>query len=324
MPSVTAILPCYNHSKYLKKRIDSVINQTLNVDEVVFLDDASSDTSVELAKRALSAFSGKIVFVTSEANSGSPFIQWNRGVEIATSEFIWIAETDDLCSNNFLEEVLSAILTANCSLGFSDSILIDESGKEFGHTQQIFRKSLAKIEANRSINGSELIRDVLCSENLLCNASAIVFSRDSYIKAGGAPESFRYCGDWLTWIRLLGNSKAVYISRQLNYFRFHSSTTRSKPKSTLYKQEEAICVLTAARSQSSLWSFSRVVANSISISILVSLTEKQLAENGIYLDKKVYLLMLLQKLYMLIPKAARSMRRCLIAFKSKHKMLGFS
>src|SRR5690606_10639255 len=48
-------------------------------------------------------------FIVNETNTGSPFKQWKKGLEMARGEFVWIAESDDYCDVNFLEAQLKQI-----------------------------------------------------------------------------------------------------------------------------------------------------------------------------------------------------------------------
>jgi glycosyltransferase involved in cell wall biosynthesis len=68
-------LPCFNHEVYLERRIDSLLRQTLPVNEILFLDDASGEGSVALARRLLAAATVPVRFLLRHTNSGSPFVQ---------------------------------------------------------------------------------------------------------------------------------------------------------------------------------------------------------------------------------------------------------
>jgi glycosyltransferase involved in cell wall biosynthesis len=113
---VSVIIPNYNHSKYLKQRIDSVLNQTFTDFELIILDDASTDCSREIIEDYTSLHPD-ILSYYNKNNSGSPFAQWDYGVRIAKGDYIWIAESDDFASEFFLERT-TALLDENNSLGF--------------------------------------------------------------------------------------------------------------------------------------------------------------------------------------------------------------
>ena len=101
MPKVSVIIPNYNHALFLEQRLESVLNQTYQDFEVIFLDDASTDSSrAVFTKYANHPKISHIIF--NETNSGYPFKQWNKGVNLAMGEYIWIAESDDYAELNFL------------------------------------------------------------------------------------------------------------------------------------------------------------------------------------------------------------------------------
>lgn len=107
-PLVSAIIPNYNHARYLKQRLDSVFNQTYQNFEVILLDDCSTDNSLEIIEK----YNGNphlSQIVVNESNSGSVFKQWDKGINLAKGELIWIAESDDYCELTFLEEMVNAL-----------------------------------------------------------------------------------------------------------------------------------------------------------------------------------------------------------------------
>src|SRR6187549_2432119 len=93
---VSVIIPNYNHAKFLRQRLESVLNQSFRDFEVIILDDCSTDESFQVIEdyRAHPKVS-HIVF--NKENTGSTFIQWKKGIELAKGEWIWIAESDDWC-----------------------------------------------------------------------------------------------------------------------------------------------------------------------------------------------------------------------------------
>src|SRR5690348_11158747 len=107
IPKVSVIVPNYNHARFLRKRIESILAQTVQDCELILLDDCSTDDS----RLILNQYAGdpRIRIEFNEMNSGSPFKQWNKGVRLAQSEYVWIAESDDFADVSFLEKLCGAL-----------------------------------------------------------------------------------------------------------------------------------------------------------------------------------------------------------------------
>ena len=101
VPKVSVIIPNYNHAAFLRRRMDSVLQQTYRDFEIIYLDNASTDDSGEV----FSAFATdeRIRAVLNTTNTGIPGKQWNKGVLEARGEYVWIAESDDYADEHFLE-----------------------------------------------------------------------------------------------------------------------------------------------------------------------------------------------------------------------------
>ena len=104
---VSVIVPSYNHAQYLEARIESILNQEFEDFEVILLDDLSPDHSAEILERYRNH--PKVSHcIINEKNSGSTFFQWNKGIQLAKGELIWIAESDDIAAPKFLEELVQS------------------------------------------------------------------------------------------------------------------------------------------------------------------------------------------------------------------------
>ena len=105
-PLVSVIVPNYNHARYLEQRLDTVFNQTYQNFEVIILDDKSTDNSLEVINKYKDN-PHLAQIVVNEQNTGSPFKQWDKGINLAKGELIWIAESDDYNELTFLEELIT-------------------------------------------------------------------------------------------------------------------------------------------------------------------------------------------------------------------------
>jgi glycosyltransferase involved in cell wall biosynthesis len=127
-PRLSVIVPNYNHEKFLRTRLDSIYHQTFRDYEVILLDDASTDGSVEILREYERAYPANTRLFVNKTNSGGPFHQWAQGIERARGDLIWIAESDDLCQPDFLERIIPAFEKDSVLLGYGDIQYIDEVG----------------------------------------------------------------------------------------------------------------------------------------------------------------------------------------------------
>ncbi|MBQ3320550.1 glycosyltransferase family 2 protein [Candidatus Saccharibacteria bacterium] len=130
---VSVILPNYNYSKYLKSRLSSILSQTYPLYELIILDDASTDDSIKIIESLLPKIKEnypalKISFLKNEQNSGKAILQWQKGFELATGDYIWIAEADDLSNKNFLEEAVKGFDDPKVVLSYTESKIINRFG----------------------------------------------------------------------------------------------------------------------------------------------------------------------------------------------------
>ena len=229
MPKVSVIIPNYNHARYLCERIDSVLAQTFADFELILLDDCSTDNSREIISTYENHTSVKEI-VFNKTNSGSSFIQWNKGMNLCTGEYIWIAESDDVAHKDFLA-TLVAVLDANksVSVAYTQSYNIDEDGTIKGTWNKLTDKLNAqKWQYDFIESGTEEVKKYMVYRNVIPNASAVLFRKSVKEKTGGPDETYKLNGDWNFWIKLLIGSDVAYKAKCLNYFRMHKENVRSK------------------------------------------------------------------------------------------------
>lgn len=224
VPLVSIIVPNYNHEKYLKQRLESIFNQTYLNFEVILLDDSSSDAS----RTILMEYADNLKvshFVFNKTNSGNTFIQWNKGIALAKGDYIWIAESDDFCESNFLEELIQPLIQDDTIvLSYCQSNRVDEFGVHKGdwlnHTDSLDNTFFLK---NFILEGNEFIERFLIYRNVIPNVSAVLFRKETVLNLGELEiDSFlKYCGDWLFYIKLLTNNQVAFKSIALNYYRYH-------------------------------------------------------------------------------------------------------
>lgn len=228
MPKISVIVPNYNHQPFLNRRIQSILNQTEKDFELILLDDHSSDHSIEILNHYVSNSNCRLL--VNERNSGNPYKQWNKGIREAAGDYIWIAESDDYADATFLEKMVSKLDQApQAGLAYCQSWIVDEHeqplGLNDGWTQAL---APGRWQHDFFADGRQECRDFLILQNTIPNASAVLFRRAVFERAGWADETFFYAGDWHLWARMLAFSDVCFCSEPLNFYRTHSATLRSK------------------------------------------------------------------------------------------------
>ena len=216
MPTVSVIVPNYNHAPFLRQRIDSILGQSFQDFELILLDDCSTDGSREIMEGYRNnPHVSHIVY--GETNSGSAFRQWNKGIELAQGEWIWVAESDDYAEPTFLERMMEEVTKVpDCSLAYAATWWVDEQGKKLWETPNSDQVNVYQ--------GTDFIKQKLAVCNSIANVSECIFRRDCYRpEESHRYEQMRLCGDWLFYVLLAKQGSVVEVEKPLSYYRQHSS-----------------------------------------------------------------------------------------------------
>lgn len=107
--SIAIVIPCFGHSSYLEEMFNSIKNQTRQPDEVIFVVDASPDSSFQILENLISQFQShskiKFALIRNEENIGQA-ASLNKGIEISQSDLIMILNDDDYLLHDSIETAL--------------------------------------------------------------------------------------------------------------------------------------------------------------------------------------------------------------------------
>lgn len=104
-PSISIIIPAYNVEDYLSDALNSIKSQTQYPDEVILVDDGSTDTTLKIAESFDFPFKYKVISV----NNGGQGRARNLGIELASSEYIYYFDSDDLLHKEFIKNIRQEI-----------------------------------------------------------------------------------------------------------------------------------------------------------------------------------------------------------------------
>jgi teichuronic acid biosynthesis glycosyltransferase TuaG len=203
-PTVSVVMPVYNGEAFIADSIISVIHQSYQNWELIVVDDASVDTSVERVK-AFCAQDARIHLIQLEENSGTAVAR-NKAIEYAKGRYIAFLDGDDLWLPHKLERQLAFMLESGASFSYCAYEKIDSS-----------IVTLGKVGAPAKIGYSELLKT--------CTIGCLTAMYDTKHFGKVYMPNIRKRQDFGLWLELLKRAKYAYgLNEILAYYRVRSDS----------------------------------------------------------------------------------------------------
>jgi glycosyltransferase involved in cell wall biosynthesis len=249
--TVSVCVLSFNQADFIRERLMSVFAQTYPVAEILVLDDASSDESVERAMLACGEARRGIAMISAAANGKSVCGQWLRAARAATSEFIWLAEGDDAAEPAFLAQCVTAMAADDAvAMALAESRVIDEAGRILSPG---YRAEFFPGLTEGAHDGAAFAKSYLAACNLLLNASAVLWRREALLAALTRLEAelgtWRLAGDWRVYMDVLTQpgAKIAFVEAPLNRHRRHAGSVTAQTSPEIHLAEIARMQAIAAR-----------------------------------------------------------------------------
>ena len=218
-PVVSIIVPTYNARLYIKKTIESFLNQSFQDFECLIINDGSTDNTIQIVKK----FTDPRVKVHTIKNSGGPSKPRNKGIEKAQGKYIFIFDADDLMEPSKLQIYID-VFESNSDVDFifSDFSCINEQGeitnKSFLSEYQDFRKLLVKSSNQQYSLTRKYLTNELVKANFI-GTSSVAFKADKLHHNIIFNESLKSGDDMLAWINLSAIMNFYFIDKPLHSYR---------------------------------------------------------------------------------------------------------
>ena len=149
---VTIIVPCYNVAKYVKKSIESLLNQTLKNIKIITIDDCSTDNTYEILKEIEKDNKDILTVVKNEENMGLAATR-NKGIKLAETKYIGFIDSDDYVNPNYYEDLLAKIKENDAGVAIANMVLVDENDNQIGEIQKGINEADEDIKIGAIDNG---------------------------------------------------------------------------------------------------------------------------------------------------------------------------
>jgi len=208
MAKISIVIPTYNSSSFIKRSIQSVLNQTFTDWELLVVDDCSTDDTIKIVDEFIKNDSRIKLFKT-PSNSGGPATPKNIGLKNAQGEYVAFLDHDDEWFLKKLEKQLKFFETSkNKKLGFVACFFFIKNNT----TNKILSQYKNFYQGN--------IIEILARKNFIVTSSCVLVKLKAIKEAGEFDKLFKVSDDWDMWLRIsaLGYEFDFVPEYLLNYF----------------------------------------------------------------------------------------------------------
>lgn len=218
----SCLISNYNYGKYLSEAISSAVNQTVKFDEIIIVDDASTDNSADIISKFAQEDNVKCIFKTQNQGQLSSF---NEAFLAATGDIVFFLDADDIYRKEYLEEALIFYKRhTECDFMFC-------AYEKFGAESGVFKAKEVDLDLGYSVIKT------LCTREWIGSITSTLSMRNSVLnKVLPIPhtEDWRVrADDCLVWGASLVGAKKFYLSKPLVKYRIHQSNNYHNSKSKI-------------------------------------------------------------------------------------------
>lgn len=185
--SISVVIPCYNAAQTIKQCIASIFSQTVCVNEIIVVDDGSTDGSREIVQEIFDQDKSNITKILVEQENSGPSIARNAGVKLAASTHIAFLDSDDHWFENKIE--------------YQRDVLNTDSGHII--------IGVKYVTAPITYSG-EISFEMQLYKNYFLTPGVLI-SKKAFLEAGGFNPEMRHAEDYAFWTELLFQQKGFLI-----------------------------------------------------------------------------------------------------------------
>jgi glycosyltransferase involved in cell wall biosynthesis len=206
---VSVCMAAYNGEKFIAEQLKSILGQLGNNDEVIIVDDCSTDSTCQV----IAAISDPRIQLIVHAVNRGVVASFEHAIQCAKGEFIFLSDQDDLWSEKKVQELLEVFRSdPEAIVVVSDARLIDQSGETIAESNFVDRKFRPGLLAN-----------LLHSRYIGC---MMAFRSTLVPRILPFPHEFDVLHDiWIGTRNHVLGGKTVFIDRPLTYYRRHGANT---------------------------------------------------------------------------------------------------
>jgi len=216
MTTISVVIPCYNVADYIQEAIQSLLQQTHQCEEIICVDDCSTDDTITKIIELQAKYPSKIKLLVNETNQGANYSR-NRGLYESTSEYVQFFDADDILLPTKFEYQLDLIKNSK--------VVIDIVVNSFK------KRNLKGVDTLYTFESNDAWESLM--RGRLGVTTANLFRRDAIIEAGAWNEDLKSSQEYDLMFRMLKNGAKIKIDSEvlnINRERPSGSITKSNPE----------------------------------------------------------------------------------------------
>ncbi|WP_428662854.1 glycosyltransferase family 2 protein [Reyranella sp.] len=218
---VDVFIPCYNYGHFLEQCVDSILSQDGVQVRVLIIDDASTDGSLEEARR-LAARDSRVSVFAHPVNKGHT-ATYNDGIAWASAPYMVLVSADDLLAPLALSRSI-ALMEARPEVGFVYGALCHVDGSVNG--EAAMAQARAADPCGSVTTGRDFIASLCRRPICLVPASGVIVRTTLQQRLGGYLPELPHSGDLEMWLRLAAHADVGILGAPTAITRIHASNMR--------------------------------------------------------------------------------------------------
>jgi hypothetical protein len=235
LPTISVVLPNYNHARYVGGALQALLGQSVPPDEVIVIDDGSTDESVAVIE-SFAVRHPAIRFLRGDRNRGVEFCL-NWGIDVARGEFLYLAPADDRVLPWFFERSLRLLdKQPGAGMSFTDFAFLDP------RQETLTAKHLGFGLQAGYYSSSELVARLCRGADTIPGLTSLV-RREVLSATGKLPEELRWHSDWFAIFVIAFRHGACYLPEPLVAFRPNPGSYSQRALRDWSAQKEVLTAL---------------------------------------------------------------------------------
>jgi len=224
LPTLSVVMPNYNHGHYLRGALGAILSQSVRPMEVLVIDDASTDDSVDIV-REIAAHDPVVRLLVNPRNMG-PFPTINRGVQEAAGDFIYGPAADDQILPGLFEKSMTLLArNPSAKLCIADLAQFNPVTGRVRYMRPRFRPDAGFVSRDEVANR-------MTHHHVHMGGGMTIIDRAAFLELGGFLPALKWYGDWFGVLVLAFRHGTCYIPEVLATFRilpgaYSAEATRS-------------------------------------------------------------------------------------------------